>query len=268
MTITDPTDLLQNLDTAFFNRYKGISDHTLPPPHYVEPRPPQDSPTSQASPDDTGAPLTSPTTSNEPAPSTISSKIITLGDFIDTDALSPGFTLTSCVTDEEFGRHVLCYVYPEFREKVKAGQKIVVAGHAMGIGSSRETAVSALKGVGVQAVIARSFAFIYGRNQPSLGLLGIVMEEEDFYAAAKDEVPISIDVPKRIITVGDGGGKKEFRFELSEMEEQLMRNRGVTKSFKKYGKAIWEKLTDGGPEREGHEIPRAEHVNADSRLNW
>lgn len=124
------------------------------------------------------------------------SKIVKLGDFIDTDALAPGFTLTSCTTDEEFGRHVLCHTYPEFREKVQSGQRIVVAGKAFGVGSSRECAVSALKGAGVQAVIARSFAFIYGRNQPSLGLLGIVMSDERFYEAAKEGEEIEIDLPQ------------------------------------------------------------------------
>lgn len=259
MTITDPAEFLKDLDTAFFNRYKGITDHALPPPAYVEPRAPKDGPASDS---------TSRTLSHEPVPNTLTSKIITLGDFIDTDALSPGFTLTTCQTDEEFGAHVLCHVYPEFRSKVAAGQRIVVGGNAFGVGSSRETAVSALKGAGVQAVIARSFAFIYGRNQPSLGLLGIIMEDEEFYKVARDEVEISIDLPRRRIVVGDGKEKREFEFELSEMEEQLMRNRGVTNSFKKYGKAIWERLTSSEKEEAEVEVPKAEVVNMDSRLKW
>lgn len=60
--------------------------------------------------------------------------------------LAPGPTLTTCVTDEEFGQHVLEHTHPDFRAKVKDGQQIVVAGHAFGVGSSRECAVSALKG--------------------------------------------------------------------------------------------------------------------------
>lgn len=47
---------------------------------------------------------------------------------------------------------------------------IVVAGSGFGSGSSREEAVRALKGCGVQAVIAKSFAYIYGRNQQNLAL--------------------------------------------------------------------------------------------------
>jgi 3-isopropylmalate dehydratase small subunit len=75
----------------------------------------------------------------------------------------------------------------EFRDKVKGGQKAVVVGKAFDCGSLWEVAVSALKGnmlpkmlplerrflislagAGAQAVIAKSFAFICGRNQLSL----------------------------------------------------------------------------------------------------
>ena len=38
------------------------------------------------------------------------------------------------------------YYAPEFRAKVKAGQQVVVAGTAFGVGSSREQAPRALKG--------------------------------------------------------------------------------------------------------------------------
>lgn len=52
----------------------------------------------------------------------------------------------SCKTDAERGAHVLQHTHPEFRSQVRNGQQVVVAGNAFGVGSSRETAVSALKG--------------------------------------------------------------------------------------------------------------------------
>lgn len=73
----------------------------------------------------------------------------------------------------------MIHTRPEFREKVADGSTVVVvAGEAFGIGSSREKVVNALKGTSVDAVIAKSFVFIYFRNQPSLGLLGFVMPED------------------------------------------------------------------------------------------
>jgi 3-isopropylmalate dehydratase small subunit len=83
-------------------------------------------------------------------------------------------------TPEELGEYCLYHTHPDFRRRVEESLNIVVAGKAFGVGSSRENAVTALQGAGVQCVIARSFAFIYARNQPNLGLLGIVMEDEEF----------------------------------------------------------------------------------------
>lgn len=50
------------------------------------------------------------------------------------------------MADSDFRKHVLKYTHPEFRDKVCSGQCIVVASHGMGVGSSQETAVMALKG--------------------------------------------------------------------------------------------------------------------------
>lgn len=264
MSITDPAPFLQDLDVDFFERYKGISDEVFQPVMYSHPRPSlEQAAHSQTSDAATRSEATKQPPGAEKTPGIVQSKIITLGDFVDTDALSPGFTLTSCTTDEEFGQHVLCHTYPEFREKVKAGQRIVVGGHAFGVGSSRESAVSALKGAGVQAVIAKSFAFIFGRNLPSLGLLGIVMDDEDFYAAAQDEVDIAIKLERRCIEIGS----KEYAFELSETEYRLTMDKGITQAYSKYGKAIWERLT-----RDGKEEPRCgrrnEQPSVDQRLEW
>ena len=96
-------------------------------------------------------------------------KVLRLGDFIDTDAVSPPF-LTSkygtpaasflthapqiipsdfmmgSASDEELGSHCMQYFMPEFREMVKGGLNVVVGGNAFGCGSSREVAVNALIG--------------------------------------------------------------------------------------------------------------------------
>ncbi len=50
-------------------------------------------------------------------------------------------------------------------------------------------------------MIARSFAFIYGRNQPSLGLLGVTVTDEEFYTAAQEGEDITLDIPTRTITI-------------------------------------------------------------------
>lgn len=191
----------------------------------------------------------------EGALNAIRSTIITLGDFIDTDALAPGATLTTCVTEEDFGAHCLEHTHPEFRDTIKSysgSTAVVVAGRGFGVGSSRENAVSALKGCGIKCVISKSFAFIFGRNLPSLGLLGFSITDESFYEAAQDGRCIEIDVTARKVWVEMNGEWKAWDFVLSEMEYQLTVNKGVTESFRKYGKRVWDEFTKGSSNAESH----------------
>jgi 3-isopropylmalate dehydratase small subunit len=95
---------------------------------------------------------------------------------------------------------------------------VVVAGHAFGCGSSRENAVNALLGTGVICVIAKSFAFIYGRNQPNLGLLGITITDETFHEAAVEGANIEIDLDRFRVRIEE----REWSFEFSLMEKELI----------------------------------------------
>lgn len=122
----------------------------------------------------------------------------------------------------------------------------------MGVGSSREVAVTALIGLGVQCVIAKSYAFIYGRNQPSLGLLGITITDDAFYELARDGEKVSVDVQGKVVTVGG----RTFEFVLSEIEERMTTNGGIEHAFRVHGKGIWEELTGGG--KGANEVPGEE----------
>jgi 3-isopropylmalate/(R)-2-methylmalate dehydratase small subunit len=90
------------------------------------------------------------------------------GDSVDTDVIIPARYLTS--TDElELAKHALEDLDPGFVSAVQQGD-VVVAGSNFGCGSSREHAPIALKGAGVGAVVARSFARIFFRNAINTGL--------------------------------------------------------------------------------------------------
>ncbi len=65
---------------------------------------------------------------------------------------------------------------PDFPEKVKPGD-FVVGGENFGCGSSREQAPGVLKALGVQAIVAKSFARIFYRNAINIGLPVIVCKE-------------------------------------------------------------------------------------------
>ena len=133
----------------------------------------------------------------------------------------------------------------------------MVAGKAFGCGSSREEAPRALKGTGVKAVIARSFAFIYSRNQPNLALLGIVLTDESFYRDLDEGAGITIDLARKIVVREDTGA--HFTFQLSSIEEALISGGGVGEVYKKSGAQLFRlvldtkrhRVTPFGPQRAG-----------------
>jgi 3-isopropylmalate dehydratase small subunit len=61
--------------------------------------------------------------------------------------LAPAEYLIHAHSNEAIGQHCLEYTNPEFRDRVKQGYDIVVAGKGFGCGSSRMEAVMALLGM-------------------------------------------------------------------------------------------------------------------------
>ncbi len=91
-----------------------------------------------------------------------------LGDDINTDDIIAAKYLVS--TDpKELGSHCMESIKPDFVKGVKDGD-IIVAGRNFGCGSSREHAPVAIKGCGIKAVLAQSFAAIFFRNAINIGL--------------------------------------------------------------------------------------------------
>jgi 3-isopropylmalate dehydratase small subunit len=184
----------------------------------------------------------------------ITGRVQRFGDHVDTDAIIPAEFMPG-TSDEDLGTHCFQYVRPEFRDKAMEGYTIVVAGAGFGSGSSREEAPRALKGCGIKAVIAKSFAFIYARNQPNMALMGITVENYDrFYALALEGAHIKIDVANRLVTVQkpSGNGEEEtFKMVLSRMEERLIAGGGVTDLYEKYGSSLFRVVMqdgDGSPD--------------------
>ena len=79
----------------------------------------------------------------------------------------------------------------DFAKKVKEGD-IVVAGENFGCGSSREQAPSVLKALGVQAVVAKSFARIFYRNGINNGML--LIETDDLYDRCEEGDLLTVEV--------------------------------------------------------------------------
>ena len=97
---------------------------------------------------------------------------------------------------EELAPHCMEDEDAEFAKKVKPGD-IIVAGKNFGCGSSREHAPVSIKGAGVSAVIASSFARIFFRNAVNIGLP--VFECADLAAVVDTGDEIEIDFEKGTI---------------------------------------------------------------------
>ena len=107
----------------------------------------------------------------------IKGRVHKFGDDINTDDIIAAKYLIS--TDaKELGRYCMESISPEFSAKVDAGD-IIVAGKNFGCGSSREHAPLAIKGCGIAAVIAKSFAAIFFRNAINIGLPFLELQEVD-----------------------------------------------------------------------------------------
>lgn len=112
------------------------------------------------------------------------------GDNVDTDAIIPArYLTTNDVTD--LARHALEDLDASFASDVASGD-VVVAGENFGCGSSREHAATCLKGAGVGAVVASSFARIFFRNAINTGLGIITCPEAVAATDSGDEVTVDV----------------------------------------------------------------------------
>ena len=116
-------------------------------------------------------------------------------DHVNTDEIIPARYLN---TDDEaeLAKHCLEDLDKDFVNKVKKGD-IIVAGKDFGCGSSREHAVWAIRGAGVQTIIAKSFARIFYRNAINNGFY--IIESPDAIEKINDGDELDIDYRNGLI---------------------------------------------------------------------
>ena len=95
---------------------------------------------------------------------------------------------------DDDGKEITDFIFnkPQFREA-----KFIIAGANFGCASSRENAVTALRGFGIRCVIAPSMGDIFFNNCFKFGVLPIVLPGQDVLTLAKDAAPGS---PSAIFT--------------------------------------------------------------------
>lgn len=117
-------------------------------------------------------------------------KAWTFGENLNTDEIIPGrYNITT--DPAELARHAFCEIKPAFSTNVKPGD-IVIGGQNFGCGSSREHAPIAIKGSGVQCVIAASYARIFFRNAINIGLAILECPDAASDIEEGDEVEVNV----------------------------------------------------------------------------
>jgi len=109
---------------------------------------------------------------------------------INTDEIIPARYL-NMDKEKDLAEHAMEDIDPDFVKNVRKGD-IIVAGEDFGCGSSREHAVWALRGAGVRAVIADTFARIFYRNCINNGFLAVECRNVSEKIQTGDELEIDV----------------------------------------------------------------------------
>src|SRR5690606_6984628 len=113
-----------------------------------------------------------------------------------------------------------------------------------GSGSSREHAVWALKGAGVECVIAKSYAFIHKRNLVNEAVPYLVVRDEDFFALVEEGAELEVDLGSGLIRHVESG--KSFQaVPLAPVVQALAREGGLVPAIRRHGNDVFSVLSAG-----------------------
>ncbi len=217
MKVRDPRPLIEKIDRDRFNEIVR-REGSFQQPIYTEPKSER-----------TAEKAVSANGSLKSDAMLFSGKAQLFGDHVDTDAMIPGeFCHLSDIA--ELGEKAFFHVRPDFTRRVRYGENIIVAGDGWGSGSSREHAAWALKGAGVKAVIAKSYAFIHKRNLVNEAIPFLIIDDDSFYDAVEDATALDIDLNRSEVTIGGRVFQGQI---LPKTMQTIMANGGIIPHVKK-----------------------------------
>ncbi|HEX8732376.1 MAG TPA: aconitase family protein [Ktedonobacterales bacterium] len=171
----------------------------------------------------------------------VRARVQRFGAAVDTDAIIPG-EFCHLTSTEALGDKAFYYVRPEFRERARAGATIIVAEEGWGSGSSREMAVWALQGVGIQAIIAKSYAFIHKRNLVNEALPFLTITDPAFYALVGEGAELEVDLSSG--AVRDVASGQSFQAQgMTPMVRALQAEGGLVPAVQRHGAGVFSALT-------------------------
>src|SRR5437870_2442312 len=239
MKVTDPRPLLAQIDQDRYRRILGErKPRRVPEVQVTEPKPHLAPAGATARPASSGKAARAAARGAAQG-RVVGARIQRFGDNVDTDDIIPGefCHLTSLA---ELGAKAFHYVRPEFVQRAREGATVIVAGEGWGSGSSREQAVLALKGAGIEAIVAKSYAFIHKRNLVNEALPFLVVHDDAFYEVAKEGADIEVDLARGCVHLA---GKEFQAEEPSRIIQALAGEGGIVPAIQHHGTTVFEKLT-------------------------
>lgn len=125
----------------------------------------------------------------------LTGKGIKFGDNIDTDLIIAARYLSTS-DPKELAGHLLEDLDSTVVDRISA-YKVMIGGKNFGCGSSREHAPIAIKGAGIECVIAENFARIFYRNAINIGLP--IIENAEAAQKIEENDKVEIDFTKGTI---------------------------------------------------------------------
>ncbi|HWG29189.1 MAG TPA: 3-isopropylmalate dehydratase [Steroidobacteraceae bacterium] len=126
----------------------------------------------------------------------IEGRVFKFGDNVNSDIIIAGRYLIY-IDPKELAQHAFEMLGEGFPARLTQ-YDILVAGRNFGCGSAREQASTAIKGLGIKAVVAASFARTFYRNAINDGLT--IVECPELYAAVAEGDRIAIELASGRIT--------------------------------------------------------------------
>lgn len=163
--------------------------------------------------------------------------VLKLGDNITTDDIIPGGSniLKYIANIPKFAEYTFCYTDPTFVERCKKLKtSVILGGENYGQGSSREHAALLPMFLGVEAVLAKSYARIHKENLINYGILPLVFKnKEDYEKVDMNDVFVIEDVYSQVdkgeVTVKVVNKNIKFTgiLEISNYDKQILKEGGA-----------------------------------------
>ena len=164
--------------------------------------------------------------------------VIKLGDNITTDDIIPAGTeiLKYISNIPKFAEYTFCYTDKTFVERAKKmGNSVIIGGENYGQGSSREHAALLPMFLGVEAVVAKSFARIHKENLINYGILPLLFKDKKDYEKIDmddrlqiDDAYAQVDKGEVKVRVTNKNMEIETRLEASDFDKRLLKMGGTS----------------------------------------